>query len=311
MLFKDFLCLVGCRSQTATRTRLAAIPPQTLTGDLRRMHIAHNLILQKFRAPRMPHQINPADLALTSQSVRLRAKTGKSLFGWFIPAHNSVQPSPAVVVMHGWGANAGFMLPMAPALFGAGYNTVFLDARCHGLSDDEAFTSLPRFAEDIETGIDWLRQRTDVDTGRLAVVGHSVGAGAALLCAAQRRDVAAVVSISSFAHPEEIMQRFLSELHIPRWLIRPYIMKYVQRTIGVTFDQIAPLRSIAGVHCPVLLVHGQQDLEVPPQDALRLQEAGRQGRVELEITAGGHDLRDKVAVLSPRILSFLEKSFSV
>ncbi len=39
-----------------------------------------------------------------------------------------------------------------------------------------------------------------VDAQGLAVMGHSVGAGAALLTATRRTDVRAVISLSAFAH---------------------------------------------------------------------------------------------------------------
>ena len=79
--------------------------------------------------------------------------------------------------------NAALMLPLARPLHEAGYATLFVDARCHGASDDDSFASLPRFAEDLGAAVDWLRGRPEVAAGRVGVIGHSVGAGAALLLA--------------------------------------------------------------------------------------------------------------------------------
>ncbi|WP_237716022.1 alpha/beta fold hydrolase, partial [Rubrivivax gelatinosus] len=87
---------------------------------------------------------------------------------------------------------------------------LLLDARCHGGSDDEAFTSMPRFAEDIAAGLAWLGTRPEVRADRLALVGHSVGAAASLLHAARVGGVRGVVSLSAFAHPDEVMRRFLA-----------------------------------------------------------------------------------------------------
>lgn len=36
-------------------------------------------------------------------------------------------------------------------------------------------------------------------------------------------------------------------------------MRHVQRVIGTTFDDIAPVNTIARVRCPVLVVHGRTD----------------------------------------------------
>ena len=46
--------------------------------------------------------------------------------------------------------------------------------------------------------------------------------------------------------------------------------RHVQRTIGTSFDAIAPLHTLARVRCPVLLVHGTADATVPFEDARRL-----------------------------------------
>lgn len=66
---------------------------------------------------------------------------------------------------------------------------------------------MPRFAEDLEHGLDWLLQQPDVDPRRLFLSGHSVGAAAALLVASRREGLAGVVSIAAFANPAEMMRR--------------------------------------------------------------------------------------------------------
>ena len=269
----------------------------------------HAQILRRLRAPRLPHHSAPSALGLDAQPLRLLTADGKTLFAWFVPAPGTA-PAPAVVVMHGWGVNASFMLPVAPPLHAAGFAVLLIDARCHGDSDDEDFTSLPRFAEDIETGLDWLKQQPGVDSARLAVMGHSVGAGAALLCAARRTDVRAVVSLSAFAHPREVMLRFMAEAHIPYPVLGWYVLRHVQRVIGARFDDFAPLTSMRRIGCPVLLVHGTDDEVVPFEDARRLQAAGLQGTVQCLSVTGGHDPTQAIEEHFPQLIEFLQRSFA-
>lgn len=269
---------------------------------------AHSLILRGLRAPRLTHQRTTDDLALQAQSIRLPVANEKTLFAWFVPVPG-VSKSPAVLLMHGWGANASLMLPAVAPLHAAGYSVLLLDARCHGNSDDEPFTSLPRFAQDIEAGLDWLLCQPEVDGTRLAVIGHSVGAGAALLSATRRMDLHAVVSLSAFAHPYEVMRRYLIEFHIPYPVIGWYVLRHVQRVIGARFDEIAPINTIAHAHCPVLLVHGVDDEVVPFSDAQRLQKAGRAGAVECLAIRGGHDPSDSVADYQVQLIDFLQRCF--
>lgn len=268
---------------------------------------AHALILRGLRAPRLAHQRTPADVGLTAQALRLPTAQGKTLFAWFVPVPSQT-PSPAVVVMHGWGANASLMLPALAPLHAAGFAVLLLDARCHGKSDGASFTSLPRFAEDIEAGLDWLRQQALIDTSQLSVMGHSVGAGAALLCATRRADVRAVVSLSAFAHPREIMRSFLTEARIPYPVLGWYVMRHVQAVIGARFDDIAPLRSMTRLRCPVLLVHGTEDAVVPFADAQRLLAAGPPGLTQCLRVSGGHDPSEALAAHIPALMNFLQQA---
>jgi pimeloyl-ACP methyl ester carboxylesterase len=269
--------------------------------------LAHALILRRLRAPRLAHHQTPAELGLSAEPLRLAGAGGKSLFGWFVPPPVAGSPAPAVVLMHGWGANAALMLPAVPPLHAAGFAVLLLDARCHGNSDDEDFTSMPRFAEDIATGLDWLGAQPGVDGSRLVLVGHSVGAAAALLCATQRDDVRAVVSLSAFAHPAELMRRWLHEQHLPWWPLGWAVARHVQRVIGARFDEIAPLATLPRVRCPVLLVHGRHDETAPFADAQRLVAAGA-GRARLLAVDAGHDLGESLGPNATAIVGFLQSA---
>jgi pimeloyl-ACP methyl ester carboxylesterase len=268
----------------------------------------HAFILRKLRAPRLAHHQTPASLGLHADTVHLPTANGKGLFGWFIPAPGT-HPAPTVLVMHGWGANAGLMLDEMPQLHQSGFAALLIDARCHGNSDEEDFTSLPRFAQDIEAGLDFLQSHPRVDRHSVAVIGHSVGAAAALLCATRRADIAAVVSISAFAHPAEVMRRLLKEHRVPYLVVGSYVLRHVQRVIGASFEAIAPLSSMGRVRCPVMLIHGTDDALVPIEDARRLRAAGRPGTVRLLEVPGGHDPRKAFRAHLFQVIDFLREVF--
>jgi len=270
----------------------------------------HALILRGLRAPRVAHQRTPADLRLSAKEVRLPTNDHKTLFGWFVPVADQ-SPAPAIVVMHGWGANASMMLPAVEPLHAAGFSVLLLDARCHGQSDTASFSSLPRFAQDIEAGLDWLGNQSCVDAQRIAVIGHSVGAGAALLCGTRRADVRAVISLSAFAHPRDIMRTFLAQAHIPYPVLGWYVMHHVQKVIGARFDDISPENSMSRIRCPVLLVHGRDDDLVPCSDAGRLGAAARRPDVRTLIVEGGHDPSDALLAHQADLIGFLRMAFRV
>lgn len=282
--------------------------------------LAHAAILHGLRAPRVPHTQGLAEHGIRAdavQEVRMAGPQGQALFGWLIsppspsratphpaPDAATVAAAPAVLVMHGWGANASMMGSVAAPLHAAGFAVLLLDARCHGNSGDEPFTSMPRFAEDIAAGLAWLRTQPGVDADRLALLGHSVGAGACLLHASHHHDVCAVVSLSAFAHPTEVMRRLLAEHRVPYPVIGWYVLRHVQRVIGTPFDAIAPLNTIARVRCPVLLVHGNHDATVPVSDAQRLQAAATR-HAQLLLIDGDHDLREAIDAHGQELVDFL------
>lgn len=262
-----------------------------------------HLAIRRGLAPRRAQACqSPGELGLSYREVRIATANGRKLFAWLLPAATA-SPAPAVILLHGWGGNAGTLLPLARPLHQAGLTTLFLEARCHGHSDPDSFASLPRFAEDLEHAMDWLGRQPEV--AGIALVGHSVGAGAALLVASRRDDVAAVASIAAFAHPVGMMRRMLATQHIPYVPIGWYILGYVQRVIGHRFDDIAPITSIRRVSCPTLLVHGAEDATVPVAEARAIHAARQGDHVRLMVIPGSHDDYGDITLEARALVDFL------
>ncbi len=267
------------------------------------MHAINRLIRVSLAAPRIQESGVPDGLPWNE--VRIPTANGKTLFGWLIPADDK---APALAILHGWGANAEMMLPLAKPLHEAGYTLLFLDARSHGRSDGDSFSSLPRFAEDLEHAVDWLQEKNCAPLGSIGVVGHSVGAGAALLLASRRKDLAAVVSLAAFAHPAAMMRRWLKQKGIPYWPFGAYILFYIQRVIGYRFDDIAPCNTIRQIDCPVLLVHGTEDETVPASEARHIHANRRDERTQLLLMAASHDEYGEIEQQIETMLTFLNAS---
>ncbi len=268
------------------------------------------VLRRAYRAPRIHERGTPADFALPYRTLRIPTVNGKTLFAWLVSPIVPVEQMPAVIVLHGWGGNAEQMLPFAAPLHREGYAVLLLDARNHGRSDADAFSSLPRFAEDLEHGLDWLAGQPDIDPTCLAVLGHSVGAGAVLLVAARRHDLAAAISIAAFAHPGQLMRRQLRGNRIPRPL-RWLILRWIERTIQARFDDIAPCKTIQRVTCPVLLVHGETDARVPAEDAHSIYANRPDGATELLMLPDtGHDSIDAIEAHAGELVAFLRKAFA-
>jgi dipeptidyl aminopeptidase/acylaminoacyl peptidase len=267
-------------------------------------------VRRAYRAPRLAETGTPADFGLPFRTVSIPTENGSRLHAWYVLPLKSSGNAPAVVAIHGWGGNAEFMLPFAALFHRAGYATLLLDARNHGGSDADTYSSMPRFAEDLEHGFDWLAAQAGIDPQHIALLGHSVGAGAALLMASHRRDVAAVVSIAAFSHPEVLMRRQVKAHHIPYIPFGWMVLRYIERTIGTRYDMIAPLNTIKTIRCPVLLVHGCQDRSVPVADAEAIYAQRAHQRVELcLLQEADHHSVEHIETHGEDLLSFLRGAF--
>lgn len=108
---------------------------------------------------------------------------------------------PAVLLVHGYMTDRAAMSVLARRLANSGYGVLAIDVRGHGQNarpfarDNEG----ANLFEDLSAAADWLRASSWVDGTRLAVVGHSMGAGAALRFAERDVGVDAAILISGGA----------------------------------------------------------------------------------------------------------------
>lgn len=240
--------------------------------------------------------------------MALPGARGETLRGWLLPGPPQPPgaPAPAALVMHGWGASAADMLPVAQPLLDSGLRVLLLDAGGHGRSDDVEFSSMPAFADDVTVGLEWLRARPEVDPERIALVGHSVGAGACLLVASRVPTVATVICLASMAHPREFMSRALGT-RLPAPLVR-LALRVVERSIGHRFDSFAPINTIGRVRVPVLLLHGARDSTIPVADAYALHRNAPPGSRLLVVATADHTTVEALDQVQPALRDFLQQA---
>lgn len=275
---------------------LAAVGTAALTA------LAPMLVRRVFRIRSREHAASPAQFRLPCEEVRIPTANAKTLFGWWLESRPG---APSIIFIHGWGTNAASGLSFARTFLDAGYNLLLIDARCHGRSDADTFASMPRFAEDALAAVDFLAARGYREP---VLIGHSVGGAAVLLAASMRKGgLGAVVTIGAFAHPRELMRRWLGAHRVPYWPVGAWMLWYIQKAIGYRFDDIAPLHTIETVGVPTLIVHGLADRTVPAADARRLHRAS--GRSTLLLLPGvGHDRAAELMPHLQRIIAWLNQA---
>jgi dipeptidyl aminopeptidase/acylaminoacyl peptidase len=243
------------------------------------------LILKAFKNPVRRHNKTPEDLHIPFTEISIPTKNHCSLYGWWIPGKNT---SPLLILVHGWGRNAGRMMPYIDQFHKAGYNLLAFDSRNHGKSDTDNHSTMLKFAEDIIAAIEYASEKRWTKSNNIGLVGLSIGGAASIYAAAHDNRIKAVITAGAFAEPQAVMKKQLTDRHIPKPVIWSSI-KFIEHKVRLKFSDIAPVNHIENAAADFLLIHGERDQTVPIEQGEKLFEKGNNGKIELwKLPEKGH-----------------------
>ncbi len=254
--------------------------------------------------PRWPVGAGP--VALPFEDIAVESEPGIVIRGWVIPHDGACG---VVVLLHGSGASREQMLPRARFLRHAGYGVVLVDMRAHGLSDGSVTTFGGRESRDVQAVIAETRRRFAGQ--KLGAIGFSLG-GAALLLGDKPADVDALVVEEVYSTLEDTARRRVAAGMGPIVAdILPWLL-YAQMPwrFGVSRGALRPVDRIGAVKAPILVMGGDSDPFVPPDQTRRLFDAARAPK-ELWIVPGAahYDLHQAASIAyEHRVLDFFRRS---
>jgi uncharacterized protein len=255
----------------------------------------------------MPEK-TPADYGLKYEPIKLSSH-GKKLNGWFIPAKDTTRPAPGIVIVHSWGGNMGKMLPVAQKLHDKGAAVLLYHARGHGDSDSDGPITLLKYTQDIRTAVDCLVSRKDIDSTKIGVVGHSMGAAATIVGTSLDGRIKAAVGSSAFSDPTELTKQYLRKMHLPIWPYLRLSTGFFQRWLRMPMDRVSPVKHISQVKVPVLLFHGAGDTSISPDNFKILLKNAPGELVEGVLLPGcNHSGIYNEAAYTARMIPFMEKN---
>jgi pimeloyl-ACP methyl ester carboxylesterase len=208
---------------------------------------------------------------------RLRVD-GRQVAGW------KWGRGPAVVLLHGWGGQAGQLTSFVPPLLGRGLSVVAFDAPGHGRSA-RGLSSAVQFARALHAVVE--------ETGQVhGIVAHSLGGCAVALAARDGLPVARVVLIAAPVNPPAWVEPFAATFGIEPHVVE-LMKRRSERRLGFLWDDLRLPILVAGLRQPLLVVHDRHDAEVPLSDGAAIAGAWPGGRL-LETAGLGHNrvLRD-------------------
>lgn len=144
-------------------------------------------------------------LASAADEVSFKTEDGVTIrANLFMP--RGAKPVPAVLLLHQLGSDKSAWNAFAEKLIKNSYAVLALDLRGHGGSTDfsgeerdyKSFSDADHAAmiRDVEAAAKYLKSRKDINGGRLAVVGASIGANLAFQYAAEDKTVRTAVMLS-------------------------------------------------------------------------------------------------------------------
>jgi dienelactone hydrolase len=128
------------------------------------------------RPPGALGQATPASYGLPYRNVAFRTSDGARLSAWYIPPRNGA----AVVLLPGAGSTRSSVLGQAAVLARHGYGALLVDTRGHGRSGGHAMDFGWWGDRDIAAAVSFLARQPAVHTGRIGLVGESMGGEQAL-----------------------------------------------------------------------------------------------------------------------------------
>ncbi len=166
-----------------------------------------------------------------------------------------------VLLMHGWQSHAGHWTDMADALVAEGFSVYALDGPAHG--DAPGTTSNPiEFAKTLV--------QAQASLGELlAVIGHSMGAGALLMAASDGLKTKCIVSVSGPSQYSHVVGRFVALVKLPVRAAAA-LQEMIDSGTERARAEISGEAMISRIKLPTLIVHDEDDREVPFLEALEI-----------------------------------------
>ena len=259
--------------------------------------------------PEDPSPYSPEQYNLPLEKVHFQSRDGLRLAGWFVAGTNGA----TVVLAHGRGGYKDWMLPHADYLYRAGFSVLLFDFRYRGESEGDAQTLGAKESRDIQSAVDYLKTRPDVDPGLIGVQGNSLGAASAILAAVETTEIQGAVAEIPFTSINDILcHSFKHEFGLPCFPFA-WVTKWISESrLGIDFDKVAPVETINKISPrPVFLIDEGLDKLFPCDSVEVLYKAGGDPKMFWSVPEATHG---KAWETNPeeyerRVLAFWRQTF--
>jgi len=207
----------------------------------------------------------PDKHGLAFEAIDFETTDGLMLHGWFVPRPSiDTEKERVVLFFHGNTGNISDCITTLDMFHHLGLATFIFDYRGYGQS--QGLPSEQGTYDDAEAAWEYLLRDRGIKSEDVIVLGRSLGAAIASAQAARHRPGALVIESTFTSAPALAAELFR---FVPAKLMSRF--KYNVRD------------NVANTHCPVLIVHSNDDEVIPFHHGKRLYEVANEPKAFMEI----------------------------
>lgn len=237
---------------------------------------------------RLPRKAWEAPVEASAE--RLRLHVGWSALRWAVD-----EPKVRVLAMHGWEGRSTQFGALARSLGALGIEVVALDGPGHGASPEDQAHPVA-FARAL---LDAERELGPFD----AIVGHSMGGGAAILALAWGLSAQRAVVLAAPCDIDGVLGRFGGFIGLPPGVHDRFVQR-MARHVGVPATELHIGEIARTLELPALVLHDPEDREVPVEDGRAIAASWRDAEL-VEVADVGHRRILREPGVHERIAEFL------
>jgi hypothetical protein len=237
---------------------------------------------------RLTRLLHPSDAGLPQEDLQILTRDGLKLDCWLIQQPRAARGT--MLYLHGVGDCKIDGVRMAQFLFRHGYNVFLYDSRQHGQSEGSFCTYGFYEKYDVSSVIDYLESRKDLRLGPIGIFGTSMGGAVAIQTAAIDRRISAIVAQASFTELRKVFVDYQKRItRIPWHFIRNVAIGRSQKMANFKARFVSPLEDVKRLHCPILFIHGTEDVNIKPEYSRALHASAHEPKKLLLIHGAQHN----------------------
>lgn len=229
------------------------------------------------------NQHAPAEFGVEAKKLTLMTDDGIALASWFVQAGGGTDAMGTVILL------SGLQSPSVTAFFGYaklfaghGYNSLLVEMRARSLSEGGEIGFGMTEWRDVKAAADYLEGMGLP----VVVMGTSMGAGTAIVAAAQVGTIDAVIAASPPSTVQDMFTAYMDTMGVPRFVAAmemPFVTLYLGLHYGFDALGYSPEQAMAGLGTrPLLLMQSTGDTQVPFWEHEKLVSAALENGVNVQ-----------------------------